>query len=127
MGSLVMIVEDSPTTRKILEVILRRAGIHYESYADGLAALGALQQPGHPVPDVLLLDIGLPKIDGYTIARLVKSQPRFNATAIIMLTAYDGVLDHIKGRLAGATAYLTKPLRSQEVLAVITAHLPHAV
>src|SRR2546428_4006650 len=78
--SQVMIIEDSQALRKIMEVLLRREEIDTESYVDGYTALRALQSPNHPVPAVVLLDLGLPPaknlpaIDGYAFAKLLRSQ-----------------------------------------------------
>src|SRR6266700_3703998 len=68
------------------------------------------------IPDLIILDIGMPKMDGYAFARLLKSKPQFNHTVIIMLTSRDGVIDRLKGRLAGAKDYITKPFRTQELM-----------
>jgi len=90
--SQVMIIEDSQALRKIMEVLLHREGIDTESYADGYTALRALQAPDHPLPAVVLLDLGLPAarnlpgIDGYTFAKLLRSQSRFDAVVIIILS-----------------------------------------
>src|SRR2546428_10969550 len=110
MSKLVMIIDDSPTVRKIIETSLRREGfqsVKYPeeietlrastdprssmpdlvvSYADGIQALGALTDPRHPIPDVVILDIGLPKMDGYEIARHLRTKQRFNNSVIIMLS-----------------------------------------
>lgn len=123
MGQLVMIIDDSITVRKILEVILRREEIAFVSFPDGREALRALRGQAHPVPDVLILDVHLPKMDGYTFARLLRSSPRFDNMTIIMLSGYNGVLDRIKGRLAGARDYIAKPFRTQEIMAVVRKHL----
>src|SRR5437588_2745640 len=95
--SQIMIVEDSRALRKVMEVLLHREEIDAESYTDGYTALRAMQAPNHPVPAVVLLDLGLPVvnqmlIDGYTFARLLRAQPRFDSTAIIVLSGHDDVL-----------------------------------
>src|SRR6266567_4102128 len=69
------------------------------------------------------LDIGLPKMDGYEFARRLRTKPQFNSTIIIMLTSRDGVIDRLKGRLAGAKDYITKPFRTQDVINVLHTHL----
>jgi twitching motility two-component system response regulator PilG len=147
MSKLVMIIDDSPTVRKIIETSLRREGfqsVKYPeeietlrastdprssmpdlvvSYADGIQALGALTDPRHPIPDVVILDIGLPKMDGYEIARHLRTKQRFNNSVIIMLSGRDGVIDRLKGRLAGAKEYLTKPFKTQDVLSAIHSYI----
>jgi twitching motility two-component system response regulator PilG len=124
MSKLVMIVDDSLTVRKIIETSLRREGFDSVSYADGLDALRAItEQHIKRIPDVVILDIGLPKMDGYEFARRLRTKPQFNNTIIIMLTNRDGVIDRLKGRLAGAKDYITKPFRTQDVISVLHSHL----
>ena len=122
MSKLVMIVDDSLTVCKIIETSLRREGIASVSYADGIEALRALSEKRHPVPDLVILDIGLPKMDGYEIARHLKAKQQFGNTVIIMLSSRDGVIDRLKGRLVGAKDYITKPFRTQEVMSVVHSH-----
>src|SRR5215469_9790921 len=123
MSKLVMVIDDSLLVRKIIETSLRREGFASASYPDGIEALRALADGRQPVPDLVILDIGLPKMDGYEIARRLKTKPQFSHTTIIMLTARDGVLDRLKGRLSGAKDYITKPFRTQDVISVIHSHL----
>ncbi|MBA2284676.1 MAG: response regulator [Ktedonobacteraceae bacterium] len=123
MSKLVMVIDDSLTVRKIVETSLKREGFESVSYPDGIQALDALTKRRHPVPDLVILDIGLPKMDGYEIARLLKTKPQFGNTVIIMLSGRDGVIDRLKGRLAGAKDYLTKPFRTQDVISVVHQHL----
>jgi twitching motility two-component system response regulator PilG len=124
MNKLVMIVDDSLTVRKIIETSLRREGFDSVSYADGIDALRAItEQRINRVPDLIILDIGLPKMDGYEFARRLRTKPQFNNTIIIMLTSRDGVIDRLKGRLAGAKDYITKPFRTQDVISVLHSHL----
>ena len=82
-----------------------------------------LTEPDAPVPDLILLDIELPRMDGYEVARRLKSKPRFHSTVIVMLSRRDGVIDRLKGRLAGARDYITKPFKTQEIIAVAQAYL----
>jgi twitching motility two-component system response regulator PilG len=117
MSKLVMIVDDSLTVRKIIETSLKREGFDSVSFADGMEAMRAItEQRIRRIPDLIILDIGMPKMDGYAFARLLKSKPQFNHTVIIMLTSRDGVIDRLKGRLAGAKDYITKPFRTQELM-----------
>jgi len=124
MSKLVMIIDDSLTVRKIIETSLRREGFDCVSYADGIEALRALtEQRLKRIPDLVILDIGLPKMDGYEFARRLRTKPQFNSTIIIMLTSRDGVIDRLKGRLAGAKDYITKPFRTQDVITILHTHL----
>ncbi len=115
MSKLVMIIDDSATVRKIVEVSLKREGIPYISYANGVEAIRALSEQEHLVPDLVFLDIALPRIDGYKIAQYLKSHHQFDNTVIVMLSGHNGILDRLKGRLSGARDYLTKPFRTQDI------------
>lgn len=123
MSKLVMVIDDSPTVRKIVETSLRREGFEVKGFIDGYEAMRWLISPEARVPDLVLLDIGLPKMDGYEVARRFKAKPNFNNTVIVMLSRRDGVIDRLKGRLAGAKDYITKPFRTQDVVSVIESHL----
>jgi DNA-binding response OmpR family regulator len=123
MDKLVMIIDDSATVRKIIETCLGREGFRVESYPDGVEALRSLARPQARIPDLIILDVGLPKMDGYEVARLLKTKSNLNQTVIVMLSRRDGVIDRLKGRLVGARDYLTKPFKSQELVAVVQSHL----
>lgn len=77
MDSLVMVIDDSLTVRKILEASLQRAGLGVSTFADGLEAMHALTHHTTPVPQLVLLDVGLPKVNGYTVARTLRHHPGF--------------------------------------------------
>lgn len=123
MSKLVMIIDDSATMRKVIETCLRREGFTVESYAEGLEAIRSLSNPHARIPDLILLDINLPKMDGYEIARYLKTKAQFNNTVIVMLSKRDGVIDRLKGRLAGAKDYITKPFKTQDVIHVIESYI----
>lgn len=124
MSKLVMIVDDSETVRRIVEASLRREGFQSVSYSDGFEALNAIAEQRLPaIPGLIILDIGLPKMNGYEFARRVKTKPQFANTVIIMLTNRDGVIDRLKGRLAGAKEYITKPFKTQELMSTVHTYL----
>ena len=124
MSKLVMVIDDSPTVRKIIETSLKREGFDSVSFPDGIEALRAITEHSlSRIPDLVILDIGMPKMDGYEFARRLKSKPQFQQTVIIMLTARDGMIDRLKGRLAGAKDYITKPFRTQDVISALHSHL----
>jgi DNA-binding response OmpR family regulator len=124
MRKLVMIIDDSRTVRKLLEVTLKREEIKTVCYADGAEALYALKTQPELVPALVFLDVRLPDMDGYAIARLLRSDSRFDTTTIIMLSGYDGIVERLRGRLAGATTYMTKPFKTREILATVSRYLP---
>jgi twitching motility two-component system response regulator PilG len=123
MSKLAMVIDDSLTIRRILSVCLRRAGYEVRCFEDGLQALGWLNTREARTPDLIFVDLGLPKLDGYEIIRLIKARPTLENTILVILSARDGILDRIKGRLVGAHTYLTKPFRTQTILEVVQTHL----
>ncbi|HVB24269.1 MAG TPA: response regulator [Ktedonobacteraceae bacterium] len=126
MNKMVMVIDDSLTVRKIVEVSLRREGIDCVCYASGVEAIRSLTKQRDLVPDVVILDIGLPQVDGYRVARYMKMKHRYRNTVIIILSGHSSVLDRLKGRLSGAKEYLTKPFTTQEMLALVHAYLQNS-
>jgi twitching motility two-component system response regulator PilG len=112
-----MVVDDSPTVRKILSLTLERAGYGVLTATDGESALGTLEEA---VPDLILLDISMPKLDGYEVCKRIKSSARTAHVPVVMLSGKDAFFDKVKGRMAGATEYLTKPFATPAVLAAIS-------
>ena len=119
--SKVAVIDDSSVVRIIVETSLRRAGVACTGYQDGVEALRAFKKKKeqNELPDLILLDISLPKLDGFDLLRLLKTRPQFDHTVIVMLSAHDNVLDRIKSRLAGARGYITKPFKTQELLSTV--------
>lgn len=117
-SNLILIIDDSLTIRAIAETGLRQAGYTCLSFADGASALRWLRQAAPCVPRLLLLDLGLPGMDGYQIARILRANPFWNEMAIVILTGHDRTTDRVKGQLAGACMYLTKPFRIEQLVAV---------
>ena len=123
MRPLVVVIDDSMTVRKILEVTLKRAGWQVCTFADGLQAMRALAQQEIPVPEALVLDVGLPRLNGYDVARAFRQQPSCRRCIILFLSGQDGFFDKLQGRLAGGNAYVTKPFHPIEVLQTLEALL----
>jgi twitching motility two-component system response regulator PilG len=123
MSKLIMVIDDSTTVRKIIETCLGRQGFQVLGFPDGIEAMRWLMGPTSRVPDLVLLDIGLPKMDGYEVARRLKTKPQFSDTVIVMLSRRDGMIDRLKGRLAGAKDYVTKPFKTQDIIAITESYL----
>ena len=120
MSPVLALIDDSETVRKILEVCLHRAGYeHVYLFPDGLAFLRWLMTPEAHIPALLIVDLNLPQMDGYSLIRHLKAEPAFAQTIFVILTGRDGMLDKLKGRLSGAHVYLTKPFRTQDILATL--------
>ena len=122
--SCVVIIDDSVVVRKIVETSLSRAGIPCSGFRDGYEALRALKTEMERPPNLILLDINLPRIDGFDLLRLLRSHPAFDQMVIVILSSRDSVLDRVKCRLAGARAYLVKPFRTQDLLEIVMSYLP---
>jgi DNA-binding response OmpR family regulator len=121
---LVMIIDDSLTVRKILEVCLHRAGYETRSFPDGVELFRWLETAEASIPDLVFVDLCLPrKMDGYDIIQRLKARPAFTHTTFVMISQRDGVLARLLARLAGARDYLVKPLKTQEIVAVAQAYL----
>ena len=123
MNQLVMVIDDSLVIRKIVETCLHRAGYEVKSFPDGVEALCWLNTTEACIPDLVIVDLALPKLDGYQVMQQIKARPALERTRLVILSRRDGVLDKLKGRLAGAHTYLTKPFQTGELLAVVQAHL----
>jgi len=115
----VIVLDASPTTRKILEVILRREGHQVVCFDDPLETLRFLSR--HGPADLLFLGIDLPKMDGFNVLKYLKGEARFHSmVSIALLSEQDGVLSGVKARLAGAQQVMLKPLVRQRIAALVS-------
>jgi twitching motility two-component system response regulator PilG len=112
----VLVVEDSSTIRKVISITLSQKGYEVSEAGDGLEALSRLNELK---PDLILLDIILPKMDGYQILSIIKENPEFKNIPVIMLTSKDGIINKVKGKVAGSSAYLTKPFDPNQLVETI--------
>ncbi|MGB8346945.1 MAG: response regulator [Ktedonobacteraceae bacterium] len=116
----VLVVDDSPTVRKIVQMTLQREHIRVITASDALSALTAVADE---MPALILLDIQLPRMDGYNICQIIRKHMQFRSIPIIMLSGKDGLFDKMRGRLAGSTEYLTKPFDSAELVQTVKKYL----
>jgi CheY-like chemotaxis protein len=115
----VMVLDTSPTTRKILEVILHREGHRVACFDDSLEALRFLSR--HGPADVLFLGMDLPRLDGFDVLKYLRGEPGFHSmVSIALLSEGDGILIRLKARLAGAQQVVTKPLVGQRIIAMVS-------
>ncbi len=113
---LILAVDDSLTVRKIVSITLERLGYRVLTAADGMQALARLSEE---TPDLVLLDITMPRMDGYQVCKVIKQAPLTKSIPVVMLSGKDGFFDKVKGRLAGATDYITKPFREATLAEVV--------
>jgi DNA-binding response OmpR family regulator len=122
-GYLILAVDDSPTVRTVIEYAFARLGIQVISFSDGLSAIRALLERRVPVPDIVLLDIGLPRMDGFEFAGILRSHPAFAELPIVMLSSRDGVIDRMRSKVVGARGHISKPFRVAELVATVCEYL----
>lgn len=115
-----MVIDDSNTIRRSAETLLKKVGCDVITADNGFEAL-PLISANHP--DILFIDIMMPRLDGYQTCALVKNNPKFREIPIIMLSSKDGLFDRAKGRVVGAEQYLTKPFTRDDLLNAIRTHL----
>ena len=116
----ILVVEDSSTTRKIISETLLKHNYDIIEAKDGEEALYCL---GEVRPDLILLDIILPKIDGYKICSKIKSDYVLKSIPVFFLTSKNDFYSKIKGRMAGASAYFTKPFDPENLIKAIDKQL----
>lgn len=115
-GRLILVVDDSPTVRKIVAVTLESQGYRALVAADGMQALAKLDET---IPDLVLLDIAMPRIDGYRVCRLIKSNDKTRHVPVVMLSGKGGFFDRIRGRAAGADDHIAKPVDRATLLGAV--------
>ena len=120
-GLKVMVIDDSKTIRRTAEVLLQKAGCIVLTADNGFEALPIISSQQ---PDMLFIDIMMPRLDGYQTCSLIKNNPDFRNTPVIMLSSKDGLFDRAKGRVVGAELYLTKPFTREDLLSALRAHRP---
>ncbi|MBX7219016.1 MAG: response regulator [Blastocatellia bacterium] len=116
----VLVVDDSMTVRKMVAKILEKAGYNVEIAADGIEALAKLETLR---PDLILLDITMPGPDGYKVCKDIKSNKELKHVNVLMLSGKDGFFDKIRGKMAGATEYITKPFEAADLLQRVEKYL----
>src|SRR5437879_11227439 len=110
----VLVIDDSNTIRRSAELFLRQAGYEVILAEDGFDALSKISDRQ---PQVIFVDIMMPRLDGYQTCALIKQNPQLKSTPVLMLSSKDGVFDRARGRLAGSDRHLPKPFtqeRSEE-------------
>jgi len=122
-GVKVMVIDDSNTIRKSAEIFLVQAGCQVLVAEDGFDALAKIADNQ---PSVIFCDILMPRLDGYQTCALIKKNPRFAGTPVIMLSSKDGLFDRARGRMVGSDEYLTKPFTKESLIKTVAAHAGRA-
>jgi len=122
-GIKVLVIDDSKTIRRTAENLLTKAGCEVTTAADGFEALGKVVDTH---PDVVFVDIMMPRLDGYQTCALIKNNQVLRHTPVIMLSSKDGLFDRAKGRMVGAEQYITKPFTREDLLGAIRRHAVQA-
>ncbi|QGX40030.1 twitching motility response regulator PilG [Permianibacter aggregans] len=122
-GLKAMIIDDSKTIRRTAETLLKKVGCEVITAVDGFDALAKIADHR---PDIIFVDIMMPRLDGYQTCSLIKRNRTFKETPVIMLSSKDGLFDKAKGRIVGSDQYLTKPFSRDELLGAIQRHVVEA-
>jgi twitching motility two-component system response regulator PilG len=109
----VMVIDDSNTIRRSAEIFLKTSGCSVILAEDGFDALAKISNEH---PDIIFVDIMMPRLDGYQTCSLIKRNARYKATPVIMLSSKDGLFDRARGRMVGSDQYLTKPFTQETLL-----------
>ena len=115
----VMVIDDSKTIRRTAETLLKNEGFEVITATDGFEALSMIAD--HQ-PNLILLDIMMPRLDGYQTCALIKHHRVFRHTPVIMLSSKDGLFDRARGRVVGSDNYITKAFTREELMTVIEQH-----
>jgi twitching motility two-component system response regulator PilG len=112
----VLVVDDSNTIRRSAEIFLKQGGHDVLLADDGFDALAKVNDYE---PELIFCDILMPKLDGYQTCAIIKRNPRFAATPLVMLSSKDGVFDKARGRMVGCQDYLTKPFTKDQLITLV--------
>lgn len=112
----IMVIDDSTTIRKSAEIFLKKAGFDVVSIEDGFEALSRIDDES---PDVVFIDVIMPKIDGLQACQIIKRNEKFKKTPVIFLSSKDSEFDKARGLMMGANDYLTKPFSRDEIVSMV--------
>ena len=112
----VLVIDDSKTIRRSAENLLSKEGYYVVTATDGFDALAKIADTR---PEIIFVDIMMPRLDGYQTCALIKNNSEFKATPVVMLSSKDGLFDKARGRVVGSDRYITKPFSKEELLGTI--------
>ena len=119
-GLRVLVIDDSKTIRSTAEMLLKKEGCEVITAVDGFEALAKISDHR---PQIIFVDIMMPRLDGYQTCALIKNNATYRATPVTMLSSKDGLFDKARGRVVGSEEYLTKPFTRDELLGAIRRHV----
>ncbi|MGH8529102.1 MAG: twitching motility response regulator PilG [Nevskiales bacterium] len=118
-GVKVMVIDDSKTIRRTAETLLAGRGCQVLTATDGFEAMAKIAD--HQ-PQIIFVDIMMPRLDGYQVCALIKNNPRYKHIPVVMLSSKDGLFDRARGRIVGSNQYLTKPFTREELVSAVSRH-----
>lgn len=116
----VLVVDDSPTVRKLVSITLEKRGYRVVSAFDGVAAIKEIASHN---PSMILMDVNMPRLDGYQLCKLVKKHETTRDIPVLMLTGTDGMFDRLRGRLVGCAGYIAKPFTPEDLVSIVEQHI----
>jgi twitching motility two-component system response regulator PilG len=118
-GLRILVVDDSTTIRRSAESMLVAEGYDVVTAENGFEALSMVARHN---PDLIFVDIMMPRLDGYQTCAIIKNNSQYRSTPVVMLTSKDGLFDQARGRVVGSDLYLTKPFTKEELLSAVQQH-----
>lgn len=119
-GKTILVVDDSATVRKLLTSKLEKSGHNVVCAVDGVDALAKIAEN---LPDMVFLDIAMPRMDGYDVCKEIRANPVSKGLPVVMISGKDGFFDKVRGKMAGASGYVTKPFGPDALIKALETHL----
>lgn len=119
-GKTILVVDDSPTVRKLISGKLEKSGHNVVCASDGVEAL---ERMGEIMPDLVLLDITMPRMDGYEVCKQIRANPEAHNLPVVMISGKDGFFDKVRGKMAGTSGYVTKPFGPETLMKALETYL----
>lgn len=116
----ILVVDDSATVRKLISGKLEKCGLEVICAVDGMDALEKINES---IPDLILLDITMPRMDGYQVCKLIRGNDATKDVPVVMISGKDGFFDKVRGRMAGTTGYITKPFGPETLMKTVEAYI----
>lgn len=116
----ILVVDDSPTVRKLITGKLEKCGHEVICAVDGMEALEKINEE---IPDLILLDITMPRMDGYQVCKLIRGNDATRDVPVVMISGKDGFFDKVRGRMAGTTGYITKPFGPETLMKTVETYI----